>query len=114
MMIDRSGYTVYNMDNEEIKSMARGGEEDALDTVGGGDLTDLHVLNFANAIRTGEKLNSPISSGQKSVLALHLGNISQYMGRSLHINPSNGRIIRDSEAMSLWKRDYEPGWEPRI
>jgi hypothetical protein len=66
------------------------------------------------AIRQDEELNSPIEQGQKSVLALHLGNISQYMGRSLNVNPQTGRIIGDSEAMGLWGRDYEPGWEPRI
>lgn len=114
MMIDRSGYTTYNMENEEVKRVTRGGEEDALDTVGGGDLTDYHVLNFANAIRMGEALNSPIESGQKSVVALHLGNISQYMNRSLNLDTKTGRIIGDPEAMSLWRRDYEPGWEPRI
>ncbi|MEX0994388.1 MAG: Gfo/Idh/MocA family oxidoreductase [Balneolaceae bacterium] len=114
MMIDRSGYQVYNMDNEEIKSVMRDEEIDPLDTVGGGGLTDLHVHNFAQAIREGEKLNSPISEGQKSVLSLHLGNISQKLKRSLNVNPRNGRIIGDSEAMSMWRRTYEPGWEPRI
>jgi len=36
------------------------------------------------------------------------------VGRSLNINPRTGRIIGDSEAMSKWRRDYEPGWELRI
>lgn len=114
MMIDRSGYIAWNLDNEEIRRKIRSDETDPLDTVGGGGLTDLHVHNFARAIRQQEHLNSPIEEGQKSVMALHLGNISQYVGRSLNINPANGRIIGDSEAMSMWRRDYEPGWEPRI
>lgn len=114
IMMDRSGYKVYNMDNEEIKNVVRDEEIDPLDTVGGGGLTDLHMHNFAQAIREGEELNSPISEGQKSVLSLHLGNISQKLGRSLNINPRSGRIIGDSEAMSMWRRNYEPGWEPRI
>jgi predicted dehydrogenase len=114
IFIDRSGYIAYNLDNEEIKRRIRDTETDGLDTVGGGDLTDVHVDNFAKAIRLDEKLNSPIEEGQKSVLPLHVGNISQYVGRSLNINPQNGRIIGDSEAMSKWRRDYEPGWEPRI
>ena len=114
MMIDRDGYVAYNMDREEIKRRVKGGDADHLDTVGGGDLTDTHIANFASAIRRGEKLNSPIEDGQKSVIALHLGNISQEIGRSLNINPQNGRIIGDSEAMGMWSRDYEPGWEPRI
>ncbi len=114
MFMDRSGYQVFNLDNEEIKSVTRDDEVDPLDTVGGGGLTDLHIDNFAKAIRQGEKLNSPIEEGQKSVLALHLANISQYVGRSLNIDPRSGRIIGDSEAMSMWSRRYEPGWEPKI
>lgn len=114
IMIDRSGYKVYNMDNEEVKSVMRDEEVDPLDTVGGGGLLDAHVHNFSMAIRQGEQLNSPIDEGQISVHALHLGNIAQKMGRSLNINPGNGRIIGDSEAMSMWGRSYEHGWEPRI
>src|SRR5690625_4886496 len=114
MMMHRCGYTSYNQYNEEIKKVIRDYEQDRLDTVSGGDLTDYHVLNFANAIREGEKLNSPIREGQKSVIALHLGNISQYVGRTLNINPQSGRIIGDSEPMSMWSRTYEPGCEPRI
>ncbi len=114
MFIDRDGYIAYNLENEEVKRRVRASESDGLDTVGGGDLTDNHIANFAAAIRQGEKLTSPIEQGQKSVLALHIGNIAQYVGRSLNINPQTGRIIGDSEAMSMWRRDYEPGWEPRI
>lgn len=114
MMIDRDGYIAYNLDNEEIKRRVRESEGDHLNTVGGGDLTDAHIMNFANAIRTGEKLNSSIDNGQKSSIALHIGNISQSLGRSLNLDPQTGRIIGDSEAMGMWARDYEPGWEPRI
>lgn len=112
--MDRNGYQAYNLENEEIKRVVRDDEQDALDTVGGGGLTPLHIDNFAKAIREDEKLNSSIEEGQKSVLPLHLGNISQKIGRSLNVNPRTGRIIGDSEAMSMWKGEYEPGWEPRI
>jgi predicted dehydrogenase len=114
IMIDRSGYIVYDLDNNEVKRVMDDDDVDHLDTVGGGGMVDRHVHNFAMAIRQGEKLNSPIDEGQKSVLALHLGNISQYVGRSLNLNPRTGRIIGDSEAMSMWSRRYEPGWEPTI
>ncbi|MCC5941797.1 MAG: Gfo/Idh/MocA family oxidoreductase [Balneolaceae bacterium] len=114
MFIDRDGYIAYNLDNEEIKRRVRGSKSDGLDTVGGGDLTGNHIINFAAAIRQGEVLTSPIDEGQKSVIALHIGNIAQYVGRSLNLNPQTGRIIGDSEAMSMWRRDYELGWEPRI
>jgi predicted dehydrogenase len=115
MQIDRSGYIVYDLDNVEIKRMIyEQPDVDALDTVGGGRLTDAHIHNFSLAIREGGELHSPIREGQKSVLSLHLGNISQYVERSLNIDSRNGRIIGDSEAMSMWNRRYQPGWEPAI
>ncbi len=114
LFTDRNGYQVYDLDNEQVKAVEREDEIDPLDTVGGGGTTDIHIDNFAKAIRQGEKLNSPIDEGQKSILSLHLGNISQYVGRSLNIDSQTGRIIGDSEAMSMWSRRYEKGWEPRI
>ncbi len=96
--------TVYNPDSEIVKKI----EYD------GGNTTEYHFHNFAMAVKEGEKLNSPIQEGQKTVLMCHIGNISQYLGRSLNTNPQNCRIIGDSEAMSKWTRDYEPGWEPKI
>ncbi len=114
-LLDRDGYILYNLDNEEIERHTREDRVvDMLDTIGAGRITDEHVHNFASSIQQGTKLHSPIESGQVSVLPLHLGNISQFIGRSLNVNPQNGRIIGDQEAMSMWSRQYEPGWEPRL
>jgi hypothetical protein len=32
----------------------------------------------------------------------------------LRCDPQNGRILDDKEAMALWTREYERGWEPRV
>jgi hypothetical protein len=45
---------------------------------------------------------------------LHLGNIAWRVGRELHCNPADGHIENDPEAMKLWRREYEPGWEPVV
>ena len=44
---------------------------------------------------------------------LHLGNIAWRVGRELHIDPVNGHIKNDRDAMKLWQRQYERGWEPK-
>ena len=50
-----------------------------------------------------------------SSLLCHLGNISHRVDRMLKCDPEQGgRILDDEEAMALWKRDYEPGWEPKV
>ena len=63
---------------------------------------------------TGKKPNSPISEGHKSVSMLHLANIAWRVNRELHLDTANGHIKNDEEAMKLWRRDYEPGWEPKV
>ena len=44
----------------------------------------------------------------------HLANIAWRTGRVLRCNPANGHIEGDPEAMALWGRTYEPGWEPTV
>ena len=75
-----------------------------------------HILNFLDAIRNDRplELNAEIAEGHKSTLLCHLGNIAQRTGRSLKCDPKNGHIRGDSQAMELWGRDYEPGWEPKV
>jgi len=47
-------------------------------------------------------------------LLVQLGNIAQRTNGMLTVDPSNGHILNNTEAQSLWKRAYEPGWEPVI
>jgi len=115
LVIDRNGYELYDKEDKLIKKVSAGDANATMDTSGaGGSLNGLHIANFLEAIRSGAKQNSPIDEGHKSVLLCHLGNIAQRVGRSLKINPKNGHIINDKEAMKLWSREYEPGWEPKI
>jgi predicted dehydrogenase len=75
-----------------------------------------HVANFLAAIRNDKplELNAEILKGHQSTLMCHLGNIAHRTGRALTCDGSNGHIVGDDEAMKLWKREYEPGWEPTI
>ena len=77
-------------------------------------MTDLHFANFIAAVQHGEKLNQPIDSGNISVSILQLSNIAWFVNRELHLDPANGHINNDAEAMKFWGRAYEKGWEPRI
>jgi hypothetical protein len=73
-----------------------------------------HVANLFDAVRDDVPLNSPIDVASTSTLMCHLGNIAHRVGRSLRCDPATGRILDDADAMKLWKRDYEPGWEPTV
>jgi predicted dehydrogenase len=113
-LIDRNGYIVYDLDGKLIKSREESEVSATLNTIGAGGLDDFHMENFLNAIRKGEKLNAPVAQGVISTTICHLGNIAQVTGRTLHVDPEKGRILGDGEAMSLWGREYEPGWRPLV
>jgi hypothetical protein len=77
-------------------------------------MTDAHFANFIAGIRKGEKLNAPVSVGNVAVTMLQLSNIAWFVHRELDLDPANGEIKNDAEAMKYWNREYEKGWEPRI
>ncbi|RMG37700.1 MAG: gfo/Idh/MocA family oxidoreductase [Planctomycetota bacterium] len=75
-----------------------------------------HVQNFLQAVRADDPslLNQEIEEGHKSTLLCHLGNIAHRTGHTLECDPANGHIRNDDQAMALWRREYEPGWEPQV
>lgn len=75
-----------------------------------------HIQNFVDAIRADDPmmLNAEIEIGHKSTLLCHLGNIAHRTGDSLNCDPANGHIQGNPGALNLWKRSYEPGWEPSV
>jgi predicted dehydrogenase len=111
--IDRNRYRLYDRNGKLLRE-ATAREMNATTALGGGgNATNLHVLNFVEAIQGKAKLTSPIDEGAKSTLLAHLANIAYRTGTVLKCNPQNGHI-KDPKAMKLWKRAYEKGWEPRV
>jgi hypothetical protein len=116
-MVIESGnsYKIYDLKNNLVKEVKNNSTVDARNLSDPSkNLDALHILNFFDGIRLGTPLNSDILSGHQSTLLVQLGNISQRVGRSLDINPQNGHILKDKEAMKYWSREYQPGWEPKI
>lgn len=106
-------YKILDADNKLVKEVRSAVHNDGTNTVSAtGNLDFFHFNNFIDSIRGDAKINSPVDEGHKSVLLCHLANISQRIGRELHCDPKNGHILNDAEAMKLWRREYEKGWEP--
>jgi predicted dehydrogenase len=115
-LLDGDDYIIYDKKKKIIKQ-AKGTEVvDPTNTVSGSGagMDTAHVTNFIETIRGNQQLTCPIEEGYKSVTLLLLGNIAWRVGRELHCDPANGRILNDAEAMKLWRRKYEPGWEPQV
>lgn len=110
----RWGYTHYDKKGKEVTTEKEGGQGIGTDTTGGGSLTDAHMANFIAAINSGAELAAPIDEGNVCVTMGHLGNIAQRVGKSLEIDPKDGRPLNSREAMALWEREYEKGWKPKV
>ena len=113
VFVNRGGYKLYDRNGKMLNEVSSRGEEAGTALGGGGDMSTLHVVNFFDAIRGKAEQRSPIDEGAKSTLLCHLANISSRLNKSLKINPEDGHIL-DKKAMKLWRREYEPGWEPKI
>lgn len=102
LTIADNGYTLYDLDGKVVRKET------------GPSSDSLHLANFIESIRGGKSLNSDVLEAHRSTLLCHLGNIAHRTGRSLKCDPKDGRILGDAEAMKLWSREYEKGWEPKV
>jgi predicted dehydrogenase len=112
MVIDQDGWVIYDLKSKPVKTSVAAAAGDALNTTGDDPLTELHMKNFLDAVRTGAPLNAPISDGAKTGMLCHLGTIAQQTGHVLQTDPTSGRI--QGAAAAPWSRSYAPGWAPTI
>lgn len=111
--VDRDGYRLYDRGGRMTEERTSGGGEGGVALGGGGNMSTSHVVNFFNAVRGIETMNSPIEEMVKSIHLCHLANIAYRTGKSFAVNPHTGDAL-DRNARSLWGRTYEPGWEPTL
>jgi predicted dehydrogenase len=114
VLVDRDGYEIYDLKGRKTSEFKVGGTTSSADLIGRDSMTDAHFANFIGGIRKGEKLNAPIAVGNVAVTMLQLSNIAWEVGRELHLATKDARIQDDPEAMKMWGRDYEKGWEPHV
>jgi len=116
VLMDRDGYEIYDLKGKKTSEyrVPRDGATTTADLVGADSMTDAHFANFIAGIKTGEKLRAPVAVGNVAVTMLQLSNIAWEVNRELNLDPADGKIKNDPQAMKLWGRDYEKGWEPKI
>ncbi len=114
VIVDRDGYEIFDLNGKKTGEFVTGKATSSADLTGRDSMTDLHFSNFIAGIRHGEKLHAPIAVGNVAVTMLQLSNIAWETGHELHLDTANGKIKNDGEAMKLWSREYEKGWEPHL
>jgi predicted dehydrogenase len=114
VLIDRDGYEIYDLKGAKTSEWRLPANTSSADLVGADSMTDAHFANFIAGIRKGEELNAPVSEGNIAVTMLQLSNIAWEVNRELQLDPKNGHIQGDAEAMKMWQREYEKSWEPHL
>ncbi len=115
VLVDRDGYEIYDWKGNKTAEFRKPGKQtSSTDLLGADEMTDAHFANFIAAVQKGEKLHAPIEVGNVAVTMLQLSNIAWVNKRELALDPTDGKIKGDLEAMKLWTRAYEPGWAPRV
>ncbi len=114
VLVDRDGYETYDWNGKKTDEFKTGHQTSSSDLLGRDSMTDLHFGNLIDGIRNGAKLNSPIPVGNVTVTMLQLSNIAWTVNRELKLDTQNGHIQGDAEAMKMWARPYEKGWEVHV
>ncbi len=113
VFVDRGKYILYDRAGKIIRDHTSVSSESGTALGGGGDASTAHVVNWFEGIRGNEKLRSQIDEGAVSQAMVHYANTAYRIGHGFDIDSKTG-IMYDREAMKLWGRDYEPGWEPKL
>jgi len=111
--VDRGGYTLFDRRGKVVKDSKSAAQEAGTALGGGGDMSTAHIENFFQSIRGKGTLNAPIADGVITMAMVHYSNIAYRIGKGFDIDDKSGRMY-DRDAMKLWGREYEPGWEPKI
>lgn len=66
--------------------------------------------NWVDCIKgKADQVNAPIDVAHRTATAIHLGNISTRLGRTVRFDPQEERILGDDEASSMLSREYRDG-----
>ncbi len=102
LLIQGASYRVLDADGAVVEEKgSQGGDKD-------------HLRNFADAIRGEANLNAEIAEGVASTHLCHLANMAYRTTGAVTADPKTGRVDSPEAAHELWKRAYEPGWEPAV
>ncbi|MCV9385274.1 Gfo/Idh/MocA family protein [Reichenbachiella ulvae] len=109
VFVNRNKYIVYDLAGKVVKDFASDQQEAGVALGGGGSASTRHAQNFFNSIRGKEQLTAPIEDASVSMAMVHYTNVAYRVGKGFDIDPS-GKFM-DQEALKLWAREYEKGWE---
>ena len=113
IQLDRNFYKLYDLGGNLIKYEKEGAVSKTIDSRGQGGLDENHIGYLFDSIRYNKSLNAEIKDASISTHLCHLANLAQDLGETLRINTKTGKILNNI-VDNYWKREYAPGWEPKV
>lgn len=110
VFVNRSKYMLYDRKGELVKEFNSASKEAGIALGGGGDMSTKHVQNLFETIRGKSKLTAPIDDASKSMAMVHYANIAYRIKEGFDIDDKTGKMY-NRQAMKLWSRTYESGWD---
>ncbi len=115
LVIDRAGWEVYPetdaIGKKRMYKMAGVPRASA----GSADYHAGHIRNFFDCMRSRSRPNSDVEIGHNSMIACHLANIAQRLGRQVKWDVEKEMMINDPEAQKEVMRAYRAPWKlPQI
>ncbi len=115
LVIDRAGWEVYPETDAIGKRRMYKTAGVPRSNAGSADYHATHVQNFFECMRTRKRPNSDVEIGHNSMIACHLANIAQRLGRLVHWDIEREEIVGDPEAQGYVSRAYRAPWSlPKI
>jgi predicted dehydrogenase len=112
LVVDRGGWEVYpetdRIDKPRMYKAAGVPRRPASTNL---DMHVIHVQNFIDCMRSRKRPNSDVEIGHNSMIACHLGNIAQRLGRQVKWDVDREMIIGDKEAESYVTHHYRAPWK---
>jgi len=112
LVIDRAGWEVYPETDAinkkrmyKVPGVPRAG-------AGSVDYHATHIQNFIDCMRSRKRPNSDVEIGHNSMIACHLANLAQRLGRLVKWDVEKETVIGDSEAQNHYvSRAYRAPWK---
>jgi predicted dehydrogenase len=115
LVIDRAGWEVYPETDSIGKRRVYKAPGVPRYNVSNTDYHATHCQNFIECMRSRKRPNSDVEIGHNSMIACHLANMAQRLGKLIHWDVEKEMAIGDPDAQKLVSREYRAPWQlPKI
>jgi len=110
LVVDRAGWEVYPETDAIGKRRTYKSPGVPRYNAGNIDYHATHIQNFIECMRSRKRPNSDVEIGHNSMIACHLANIAQRLGRLVQWDVEREVVIGDAEAQKYVSREYRAPW----